>query len=174
MILITTAGKVGSEAARRLAQRGEPVRIVVRSAEKVTVRAQAGAEVFECDLDVPGAGHVGHIDVRDVAAVVTEISASPSVGVQILGALPEAWTSPPAFGCSHAARAVRDGQPWRPRQGCVAGGRKPGPWATPWATLRLWPSSAPGFSRSHQHKSPAKAMLLVMGTAGFEPATSRV
>ena len=37
MILITTAGKVGSEAARQLAQRGQPVRVVVRSPEKATV-----------------------------------------------------------------------------------------------------------------------------------------
>jgi nucleoside-diphosphate-sugar epimerase len=32
MILITTAGKVGSEAARLLAQRGEAVRVLVRGA----------------------------------------------------------------------------------------------------------------------------------------------
>jgi uncharacterized protein YbjT (DUF2867 family) len=43
MILITTAGKVGSEAALQLAQRGAPVRIVVRNPEKATLLAQAGA-----------------------------------------------------------------------------------------------------------------------------------
>jgi uncharacterized protein YbjT (DUF2867 family) len=37
MILITTAGKVGSETARQLAERDEPVRLVVRSAEKAAV-----------------------------------------------------------------------------------------------------------------------------------------
>jgi len=31
MILITTAGKVGAEAARLLAERGEPVRVLVRN-----------------------------------------------------------------------------------------------------------------------------------------------
>jgi uncharacterized protein YbjT (DUF2867 family) len=53
MILITTAGKVGSAAARLLAQRGEPVRILVRDPEKATALAQAGAEVAEGDLEVP-------------------------------------------------------------------------------------------------------------------------
>jgi uncharacterized protein YbjT (DUF2867 family) len=45
MILITTAGKVGSEAARLLAEREEPVRILVRDPEKATALAQAGVEV---------------------------------------------------------------------------------------------------------------------------------
>ena len=40
MILITTAGKVGSEAALQLAQRGAPVRILVRNPEKATLLAQ--------------------------------------------------------------------------------------------------------------------------------------
>ncbi len=53
MILITTAGKVGSEAARQLAQRGEPVRILVRNREKATLLMQAGGDVYVGDLDVP-------------------------------------------------------------------------------------------------------------------------
>ena len=39
MILVTTAGKVGSEAARQLAQSGEQVRVLARSAEKATLAA---------------------------------------------------------------------------------------------------------------------------------------
>jgi uncharacterized protein YbjT (DUF2867 family) len=39
MILITTAGKVGAETARLLAQRGEPVRVLVRDPEKATALA---------------------------------------------------------------------------------------------------------------------------------------
>ncbi len=50
---MSCAGNVGSEAARQLAQRGEPVRILVRSPEKATLLAQAGADVFVGDLDVP-------------------------------------------------------------------------------------------------------------------------
>ena len=36
MILVTTAGKIGAEASRLLAQRGAPVRVLVRNPEKVT------------------------------------------------------------------------------------------------------------------------------------------
>jgi uncharacterized protein YbjT (DUF2867 family) len=53
MILITTAGKVGSEAARQLAERGEPVRILVRNPETATLLTQAGTDVYVGDLDVP-------------------------------------------------------------------------------------------------------------------------
>ncbi|MDQ1716833.1 MAG: hypothetical protein QOE89_786 [Pseudonocardiales bacterium] len=53
MILITTAGKVGAEAARRLAAQGEPVRVLVRDPEKATALMQAGVEVAEGDLAIP-------------------------------------------------------------------------------------------------------------------------
>jgi uncharacterized protein YbjT (DUF2867 family) len=51
MILITTAGKVGSEVGRLLAERGVPVRVLVRHPEKAATLAQAGVEVFSGDLD---------------------------------------------------------------------------------------------------------------------------
>jgi nucleoside-diphosphate-sugar epimerase len=53
MILITTAGKVGSAAARLIAQRDVPVRALVRHPEKVAPLAQAGVEIFPGDLDSP-------------------------------------------------------------------------------------------------------------------------
>lgn len=53
MILVTTAGKVGSEAARQLAKSGEQVRVLVRSPEKASALAHAGADVFDGDLEVP-------------------------------------------------------------------------------------------------------------------------
>lgn len=53
MILVTTAGKVGSAAARLIAQRDVPVRVVVRHPEKVAPLAQAGVEIFPGDLDSP-------------------------------------------------------------------------------------------------------------------------
>ena len=53
MILITTAGKVGAEAARLLARRGAPVRVLVRNPEKLTALAQAGVDVCRGDLEVP-------------------------------------------------------------------------------------------------------------------------
>ena len=51
MILITTAGKVGSEAARLLTQQDETVRVLVRDPEKATALSQLGAQVAEGDLD---------------------------------------------------------------------------------------------------------------------------
>jgi uncharacterized protein YbjT (DUF2867 family) len=53
MILITTGGKVGSAAGRLLADRGVPVRVLVRHPEKAAALAQAGVEVFTGDLDSP-------------------------------------------------------------------------------------------------------------------------
>lgn len=53
MILITTAGKVGTVAARRLAESGVPVRVVARHPEKAAELARVGVDVFQADLDVP-------------------------------------------------------------------------------------------------------------------------
>ena len=57
MIFVTTAGKVGSAAARLIAQRDVPVRVLVRHPEKVAEKAaalaQAGVEIFPGDLDSP-------------------------------------------------------------------------------------------------------------------------
>jgi uncharacterized protein YbjT (DUF2867 family) len=51
--LVTTAGNVGSAAARLIAQRDVPVRVLVRHPENVAGLAQAGVEVFRGDLDSP-------------------------------------------------------------------------------------------------------------------------
>jgi uncharacterized protein YbjT (DUF2867 family) len=53
VILVTTAGKVGSAAARLIAQRDVPVRVLVRHPEKAADLAQAGVEIFPGDLDSP-------------------------------------------------------------------------------------------------------------------------
>jgi uncharacterized protein YbjT (DUF2867 family) len=53
MILITTAGKVGAQAARLLALRSQPVRILVRDPRKATALRAAGVDVVKGDLDVP-------------------------------------------------------------------------------------------------------------------------
>ncbi len=45
-ILVTTAGKVGAEASRMLAQRGAPVRVLVLNPEKVTDYAAAFSPPF--------------------------------------------------------------------------------------------------------------------------------
>src|SRR5439155_664944 len=73
MILITTAGKVGSAAARLLAQRGEPVRILVRNPEKAAALAQVGADVLEGDLDAPATVNAAMRGVSSVVLVTPPI-----------------------------------------------------------------------------------------------------
>ena len=51
MILITTAGKVGSTAAGLMAQRDVSVRVLVRHPQKVAALAEARVEIFPGDLD---------------------------------------------------------------------------------------------------------------------------
>jgi uncharacterized protein YbjT (DUF2867 family) len=84
MILITTAGKVGAEAARLLAQRGQPVRILVRDPERATALAQGGVDVVEGDLEKPAT-----IDeaMRDISAVVL---VSPAIPIQELNVIDSA------------------------------------------------------------------------------------
>ena len=53
MILVTTAGKVGSEASRLLGQQGVPVRVIVRNAQKAAALPTEGVDVFTGDLEVP-------------------------------------------------------------------------------------------------------------------------
>ncbi len=51
MILVTTAGKVGSETVRLLRQKEFPVRVLVRDPEKGKSLAEIGAEIVVGDLD---------------------------------------------------------------------------------------------------------------------------
>ena len=82
MILITTAGKVGSEAARLLAERGEPVRVLVRDPQKAAALAQAGVQVAQGDLEVPST-----IDAAmdGVSAVVLVSPAIPAQELNVVG-----------------------------------------------------------------------------------------
>ena len=84
MILVTTAGKVGTETARLLAQRGEPVRVLVRDPEKATALAQAGAEVTQGDLEVPAT-----IDAA-MQGVSTVVLVSPAIPAQELNVVASA------------------------------------------------------------------------------------
>jgi uncharacterized protein YbjT (DUF2867 family) len=81
MILITTAGKVGAEAARLLAQREEPVRVLVRDPEKATALAQAGADVAVGDLDVPATIDAA---MRGISAVVLVSPAIPAQELNVV------------------------------------------------------------------------------------------
>jgi uncharacterized protein YbjT (DUF2867 family) len=82
MILITTPGKVGAEAARLLAAQGEPVRVLARRPEKVAALSQAGVEVIEGDLDVPASIDAA---MRDVSSVILVSLAIPTQELNVVG-----------------------------------------------------------------------------------------
>lgn len=84
MILVTTPGKVGAEAARLLAERDVPVRLLARHPVKAVGLKQLGVDVVEGDLDVPAT-----LDgaMRGVAGVVL---VSPAVPAQELNVIDSA------------------------------------------------------------------------------------
>jgi len=98
VILVTTAGKVGSETARLLRERDEAVRVLVRDPAKATARAlaEAGAEIATGDLGVPAS-----IDeaMRGVSGVVL---VSPAVPAQELNVVASAASA----GAGHVVKAT--------------------------------------------------------------------
>jgi uncharacterized protein YbjT (DUF2867 family) len=84
MILISTAGKVGSEAARLLAQRAEPARVLVRNPGKATALRQLGVEVVKGDLDDSASIDAAMQGIRSVVLV------SPAVPEQELNVIDSA------------------------------------------------------------------------------------
>ena len=96
MILVTTAGKVGSEAVRLLRERDVPVRVLARAPAKVTALADAGAEVAEGDLDVPASIDDAMAGIRAVVLV------SPAVPAQELAVVRSAAQA----GVSHVVKAT--------------------------------------------------------------------
>ena len=81
MILVTTAGKVGSEVVRLLRQREMPVRVLVRTPKKAEALAEAGAEIAEGDLEAPLT-----ID-EAMAGVTTVVLVNPGVPAQELNVI---------------------------------------------------------------------------------------
>ena len=81
MILITTAGKVGAEAARLLAGRGEQVRVLVRDPDKVTALARAGVEIAVGDLAAPPTIDAA---MQGVSAVVLVSLAIPTQELSVI------------------------------------------------------------------------------------------
>ena len=81
MILVTTAGKVGAEAARLLAARGESVRVLVRNPEKVAALSRAGVEIAEGDLTVPESIDAA---MRDVSSVILVSPAIPDQELNVV------------------------------------------------------------------------------------------
>jgi uncharacterized protein YbjT (DUF2867 family) len=81
MILITTAGKVGTEAARLLALRQEPVRILVRDPKTAIALAEAGVDVAEGDLEVPATIDAA---MQGISAVVLVSPAIPAQELNVV------------------------------------------------------------------------------------------
>ena len=98
MILVTTAGKVGSETARLLRERDVPVRVLVRDPAKAAARAlaEAGAQIATGDLDVRAS-----IDeaMRGISGVVL---VSPAVPAQELSVVASAAQA----GVGHVVKAT--------------------------------------------------------------------
>jgi uncharacterized protein YbjT (DUF2867 family) len=84
VILVTTAGQVGSEAARVLTQRQVPVRVLVRDPTKGEELANAGAEIVVGDLSVPESLGEAMVGVSAIVLV------SPAVPVQELNVIASA------------------------------------------------------------------------------------
>jgi uncharacterized protein YbjT (DUF2867 family) len=84
MILVTTAGKVGAEAARVLARRREPVRVLVRHPENGAGLAAAGVQLVEGDLDSPATIEVA------MQGVSTVVLVSPAIPAQELNVVDSA------------------------------------------------------------------------------------
>ncbi len=80
-ILITTAGKVGAEAARLLADRGERVRVLVRNLEKAAALARSGVEMVAGDLGVPATIDTA---IRGVSSVVLVSPAIPAQELNVV------------------------------------------------------------------------------------------
>ena len=78
MILVTTAGKVGAEAALVLSQRDVPVRVLTRHPEKAAALADAGVQIAVGDLDERAS-----IDAA-MEGVTSVILVSPAVPAQEL------------------------------------------------------------------------------------------
>jgi uncharacterized protein YbjT (DUF2867 family) len=95
VILVTTAGKVGSEAARLLTERQVPVRVLVRDPEKAKALADAGAEIAVGDLAVPAS-----ID-EAMAGVTSVVLVSPAVPAQELNVVASAARA----GVGHVVKA---------------------------------------------------------------------
>ena len=98
MILVTTAGKVGAEAARLLLEQDEPVRVLARNPDQPAVKAlaAAGAVIVAGDLAVPAS-----IDDA-MAGVSAVILVSPAVPAQELNVVASAARA----GVAHVVKAT--------------------------------------------------------------------
>ncbi len=96
MILVTTAGKVGSETVRLLRQKELPVRVLVRDPEKGKSLAEIGAEIVVGDLD-----SLSSID-QAMKGIQTVVLVSPAVPAQELNVVQSAKSA----GVEHVIKAT--------------------------------------------------------------------
>src|SRR5437868_361921 len=98
-ILVTGAtGKVGSRLAKRLAQRGDEVRALVRASAPAAGLREAGIELAEGDLLV----------VDSLVRAVRDVDAVIHCAAFFRGATPEQAEAVNDLGTRHLARAARD------------------------------------------------------------------
>ncbi|WP_213005818.1 NAD(P)H-binding protein [Paractinoplanes toevensis] len=93
---MTTAGKVGAEAARSLAQHETPARVLVRDPRKAAAPAQAGVDVVIGDLDDRDTVDAA---MRDVSAVILVSPAIPAQEITVID-------SAVAAGVSHVVKVT--------------------------------------------------------------------
>ena len=99
-ILVTGAtGKVGSRLAKRLAQRGDQVRALVRDLSRAGELREAGIELAEGDL----------LELASLAAAVRGVDAVVHCAAFFRGATPEQAHSVNDLGTQHLANAARAG-----------------------------------------------------------------
>jgi UDP-glucose 4-epimerase len=98
-ILVTGAtGKVGSRLARRLAQRGDAVRALVRDPARAGELRDGGIELAKGDL----------LQVESLAAALSDVDAVVHCAAFFRGATPEQAQAVNDLGTQHLARAARD------------------------------------------------------------------
>jgi uncharacterized protein YbjT (DUF2867 family) len=73
MILVTTAGKVGTEASRLLGQQHVAARVIVRNAEKAAALATEGVDVVTANLEVPASIDAAMEGVSSVVLVTAPV-----------------------------------------------------------------------------------------------------
>ncbi len=124
-ILITTAGNVGSEAARLLVERHVPVHVLARDSGKAKALADSGAQIAVGDLEVPES-----ID-EAMAGVSAVVLVSPAIPAQELNVVASAARA----GVEHVVKATNKASADSPiarqrgqycRSGTLSGGLRSG------------------------------------------------
>lgn len=104
MILVTTSGKVGSEAARLLAEQDIPVRLLTRDIDKNQYLADTGVDVVRGDLDVRTTVDAA---MQGISGVILVSQAVPTQELNVVQSAVEA-------GAGHVVKITSDSSPDSP------------------------------------------------------------